>query len=82
MADDPAVSLSAKRVKLFVYADAFGLTRDERIGLAEMILRRDIGSWKNLTDAQVDRMLDALEGCALVMHLMQQRSPVHGLNRV
>lgn len=59
----------ARRRKLHVYADTLRLTREERIELSEMILRRDIASWKDLDDGQVGRMLDALEGAVLVIHM-------------
>jgi len=68
-----ADTIGAKRAKLYVYASALGLEREERLGLAEMILRRDISSWSELSAAQVDRMLDALEGAVLVTHLIGQR---------
>lgn len=67
--------LSAKRGKLFVYADQFGLTREERVELAETMLRRDVDSWKNLTARDIDRLLDAFEGAALIMFLLENRSP-------
>jgi len=38
------------------------LTDEERMELATYFLRRDITSWSHLDDAQVDRLLDALEG--------------------
>lgn len=76
MAEPTPPSSVAKRKKLFVYADAFGMSREERIDLAQNILRRDITTWKSLDDAQVDRMLDALEGAVLIMHLVGSRSPV------
>jgi hypothetical protein len=72
---DVSVGSSSKRGKLFVYADTFGLTRDERIELAETLLRRDVASWKNLTDRDVDRLLDAFEGAALITHLLSERDP-------
>jgi len=73
--DDESGSAGRRR-KLFTYADSFGLTRDERLELSEMLLRRDIASWKDLTDIQVLRMLDAFEGAALLLHLTQERSQV------
>jgi hypothetical protein len=66
---------SARRAKLFAHAKRFGMSRDERIDLAEIVLRRDVGSWKSLSDREVERMLDVLEGAALVIHLLQQRDP-------
>lgn len=61
--------------KLFLNCDRLGLTRDERIDLAEYILRRDIVSFKQLDEEQVNRMLDATEGAELVMVLLSQRAP-------
>ena len=59
--------------KLFLMADEIGLTRNERIELAQILLRRDITSWKNLTDEQVLRLADALEGFQLVTTLLALR---------
>jgi hypothetical protein len=55
--------------KALAYAKTYGLTRDDRLGLAEIILRRDVTSWKQLDRAELDRLLDALEGYALIAHL-------------
>lgn len=66
----------ARRKKLFIYASNFGLTRDERIELSEMLLRRDITSWNDLSESQVLRLLDAFEGAALLHYLTQQRAQV------
>lgn len=65
--------MSPKRKKLFHYSDTYTLTREERIEFAEILLRRDITSWNDLTDEQVDRLLDAFEGHALLRHLMDER---------
>lgn len=61
--------------KLFLLADEIGLTRTERIELSCYLLRRDITTWKQLDDAQVCRMLDALEGWQLIQALNAQRPP-------
>jgi hypothetical protein len=63
----------AKRRKMFVYRDAFGLDNDDLRDLAEQILRRDIASLKDLSDADLGRMLDALEGATLIQALLLQR---------
>jgi hypothetical protein len=70
-----------RRRKLFVYSKQLGLTTNERIELAEMLLRRDIKSWKDLDDGQVDRMLDAIEGALLVTYLLSLRT-VHSEDAV
>ena len=62
-----------RRRKLFVYADEIGLTRDERIELAEIILRRDLTTWKGLDDEQVTRLLDAMEGFLLITYQLSLR---------
>ncbi len=66
-------SPAARRRKLFRLADDLTLTRDERIELSRVILWRDIDSWKQLDDAQVGRMLDALEGGEKIIWLLSNR---------
>lgn len=65
-----------RRRKLFLkamkYADTYGLNRDDRIELARVLLWRDVTSWKNLTEDQLLRILDSLEGYLLVTHLIGQ----------
>jgi hypothetical protein len=65
--------LAARRRKMHVYSDQIGLTDEERIDFAQVFLRRDITSWSQLDDAQVGRILDALEGFLLVGELIRQR---------
>jgi len=62
-----------RRRKLFALADEIGLDRDERLELAKAMLWRDIESWKHLSDTQVDRLLDALEGYEKVCWLLRNR---------
>lgn len=66
---------SPQRRKLHLLADEIGLTRTERIELSCYLLRRDITTWKQLDDAQVCRLLDALEGWQLIQALDAQRPP-------
>lgn len=73
MSDDRLVPQSPARRKLFQRAGELGLTKDERIDLAQYLLRRDITSWKHLDEAQVLRLLDALEGFELVVEILNQR---------
>lgn len=63
---------------MFVLANELTLTKDERLDLAQAILWRDVVSWKDLTDEQVDRMLDALEGAEKFVELMRQRALLDG----
>lgn len=73
MAEAQRDILAARRRKLFVLADEIGLEREERIELARAILWRDINSWRALTDDQVSRMLDALEGYEKIRWLLSNR---------
>jgi hypothetical protein len=66
----------ARRRKLFLNCDRLGLSKQERIELAQYLLRRDITSFKQLSDEQVNRLLDATEGAELVLVLLAQRSTV------
>lgn len=59
---------------MFKVAGDIGLTRDERIELVQYLLRRDVTSWKHLTEDQVRRVLDALEGYELISALLEMRS--------
>ncbi len=65
---------AARRRKLFLCAHGCGLTRQERIDLAEYLLRRDVSSWKSLTEAEVGRLLDAFEGHALIAFLLSEKA--------
>jgi hypothetical protein len=58
---------------MFLLVDLIGLTDSERIELAQVMLRRDITSWKQLDDVQVLRMLDVLEGYEKVRWLLDIR---------
>lgn len=62
---------SPRFVKAMTQARNFGLTRDDRIDLAEYLLRRDIQSWTELTEDQLSRVLDALDGCSYILHLVE-----------
>lgn len=70
----PTDGQSPRRRKLFAVARGLGLRDDERIELAQYLLRRDITSWKDLTEEQVCRLLDACEGYELVSTLLGLRT--------
>lgn len=70
---DTEDAIEARRRKLFRYAKTFGMSREERLDLSEIILRRDIPSWDDLNSTEVSRLLDAFEGAALIMHLLETR---------
>lgn len=63
----------ARRRKCHVLVKEIGLTREERIELAQFLLRRDITSWTQLDDEQNTRLLDALEGWQLIDALLAMR---------
>jgi len=67
---DPA---ERRRRKLYVLSDELGLTREDRIDLASMLLRRTMASWSELDEDQVIRILDALEGHQLLTELEKTR---------
>lgn len=71
---------AARRRKLYMLAKEIGLSDEERWSLAEYLLRRDITSWKDLDDAQVCRLLDAIEGWALISELERQRGGIGSPN--
>lgn len=62
----------AARRKLFMRCKEI-LTDEERKEFASYLLRRDISSFKTLTDEQVGRLLDGLEGWHLIQFLISQR---------
>ena len=70
--DAESVNAEARRRKAYMVAKQIGLTDEQRMALAETILRRDITSWKQLDDDQIVRMLDALEGYELIVELRRQ----------
>lgn len=73
-AGTPVDVATRRRRKLFMNCDLLGLTDEERIELACIILRRDIESFSDLDDAQVCRMLDATEGAEKVIALYRLRA--------
>jgi hypothetical protein len=54
-------------------AKRFRLTREERLELSAVLLWRDVASWKDLTDAEIIRVLDAFEGFTLINSLLTKR---------
>lgn len=80
VAKDDVGSAKARRKKAFALADELGLSRADRIELAQTLLWRDLDSWQHLSDEQVGRLLDAMEGWVLISHLLQT-SPVREAKR-
>lgn len=77
---DPVDAAEARRRKLMMLCkEIFGdddRAREERLELATYLLRRDITTYKGLDDAQVSRLLDAVEGYQLIDVLLSLRPPV------
>lgn len=70
MTDQHVDTRSDRFRKVMAAADDCFLTRDDRIDLAEYLLRRDIRSWSDLTEDQLLRLLDAFEGHRLINQLI------------
>jgi len=68
-------SRTLKLRKAFHYCNLYDLNREERLNFTQMILRQDVPSWKCLTEQQVERLLDGLEGYGLIQHIMSERQP-------
>ena len=64
---------SPQFVALMAQAGNLKMTREERMDFAEFFLRRDVTSWKNLSDEQVPRLLDGFNGHHLLNELLHQR---------
>jgi len=56
-------------------AKQLGMTREDRVQFAEVLLWKDVGSWKDLVDEDIQRLLDAFEGYALISYLRTQQEP-------
>jgi len=61
--------------RAFALANAIGLDRSERLELAEMLLGRDVTSWKQLVHYDVVRLVDAMVGTGLMAALKEVRDP-------
>lgn len=54
------------RRAIFAICGAFNLSRGERIEVATTLLDRNVESFSDLSDAEVARLRDALDGAVLV----------------
>lgn len=70
---DPVDDRTIRLRKAMMYCTMYELTREERLSLSQMVLRRDISSWKDLDGPQLERLLDSLEGYGLITHLVAER---------
>lgn len=71
--NEPDDTPEARRKKLMKYVRELELTREERMDLASYLLRRDVTTWRTLTDGQRWRLLDAIEGYDLIREILRQR---------
>lgn len=62
-----------RRRKAYLLAREIGLSREDRLHLAEYLLRRDITTWRGLSDEQVTTLLSGMECHQLIMELYRQR---------
>ncbi len=62
-----------RRRKAYLLAREIGLSREERLSLAEILLRRDVKTWKGLDDEQITKLLFAMEGHQLILELYRQK---------
>jgi hypothetical protein len=74
MTEDPDAPQSPLRIRAYAAATDLGLDRNERVELSEMLLKIDVSSWRALTEEQMQRVADALEGARLVAVLRQLRA--------
>lgn len=70
--EDPVI---LRRRKAYTLAKQLKLDRDARIALARILLWRDVESWKELDDSQIQRLLDAMEGFALISYILTGATP-------
>lgn len=68
--DEPQSPL---RIRAYAAATDLELDRTERVELAEWLLKIDVSSWRALTEEQMQRVADALEGARIVDVLRRQR---------
>lgn len=54
----------------YAKAKEFGLDRQDRISLSNLITGYDHDSWNELSDVQLGRVLDALKGYEAVAYLL------------
>lgn len=69
----PMGTQSTTRKQAYAMASDLGLSRADRLELAEMLLKTDVTSWRNLTEQQISRITDCLHGWVFVTALLEQR---------
>ena len=69
---DPTEGPDARRRKVYMLAKRLRMSRQDRIEFAECLLWRDVRSWSELDDGEVQRLLDAFEGYAMIQAHLDQ----------
>jgi len=72
--DEADAPTAAQQKRLLALCTQVGLDREERIAVAEALLRRDVQTYRGLSRREVERLCDALEGWHLVEELLRQRA--------
>lgn len=71
--------------RLIITCKAFALTREDRLEIADQILRRPdnmpITSYNDLNADELRRMLDAMTGAVLVAHIVRERQSAQRRSR-
>lgn len=67
----------ALRKAMLIARNEIGLSRQERLELVEqrVTFGRPVASWNELTEEELGRLLDALEGFLAVVQLLAMRRP-------
>lgn len=63
----------ANRRAVFAVCRSFDLGRPERLDLATWLLDREVGSFNDLSPAEMSRIRDALEGATFVCRVQMER---------
>jgi len=71
--DDERGQAQARYRKCMMLFKRLGISRAERLELVSTLLWRDVESFSDLSEAEIVRVLDALEGFALISHLLSTR---------
>lgn len=72
-AEPPQPMSRQQQRRLFASARSLGLTDAERLDLSEVILRRDVPTWKDLTEHDAGRLIDAFDGYEKITWLLLSR---------
>jgi hypothetical protein len=71
--DDERGQAAARHRKCMMLFGQLGITRQERLEFAATLLWRDVETFRDLSDFEIARLLDALEGFAFISHILSTR---------